>query len=115
MLGINRYGDIALSRGDAMTLQVTFEPADDETELPEDGTACVLTVKASAEDQEALLEKRAVIEAGSCCFRIDSADTAGMDFGQYAYDVRVLYETGDVYTPIYRHLFKILEVIGNGA
>ena len=78
------------------------------SEPPEDGTKVLFSVKKSAEDDTALIEKTIEVEDGMITIELDGTDT-GMEPGDYVWDL--VEESG--YRPITPALFSIGKVVGN--
>jgi hypothetical protein len=108
MLNVSSNGEIRLTRGD--TARLTVDIMDDEG-LPyvlQEKDTLTLTVKKDYEDTTPAIEKE--IE-GNNMFHIEPADTAGLPFGSYKYDVQLKTEDGDVYTVIADKIFTILKEV----
>lgn len=102
MLVIHKH-EIHIPRGEpgSFDIQYTEEP-------PEDGTKVLFSVKKSAEDEEALIEKTMEVDDGKITIELDGTDT-DMEPGDYAWDL--VEESG--YRPITPALFSIGKVVGN--
>lgn len=102
MLVIHKH-EIHIPRGEpgSFDIQYTAEP-------PEDGTKVLFSVKRSAEDDEALIEKTMEVDDGMITIELDSADT-DMEPGDYVWDL--VEESG--YRPVTPALFSIGKVVGN--
>lgn len=100
--------NIQISHGDTAQLTYTFE-----SDAPDNGTVAIFTVKRGAVGNEEILRKESEIIDGIVTFILEHEDT-DIPFGSYQYDIRCLYENGDVYTPMPPCAFDIVEVIGNG-
>ena len=102
MLVIHKH-EIHIPRGEpgSFDIQYTSEP-------PEDGTKVLFSVKKSAEDPEAIIEKTMTVEDGTITIELDGTDT-DMEPGDYAWDL--VEESG--YRPITPALFSIGKVVGN--
>lgn len=102
MLVIHKH-EIHIPRGEpgSFDIQYTSEP-------PEDGTKILFSVKKSAEDDTALIEKTIEVEDGMITIELDGTDT-GMEPGDYVWDL--VEESG--YRPITPALFSIGKVVGN--
>lgn len=84
---------IAMTRGDSATLTVrcTADPF-------AAGDTLTLTVRDDAEGDIYLQKVVTEFDDGDAVFRIDPGDTAGMDFGDYRYDVQLRDSIGNVIT-----------------
>lgn len=84
---------ISMVRGDSATFHFHREDADGSiiTTAP---TAIYFTVKASFEDEsfvfQKTLEDMTIDDRNEYHFTIDPADTNGLDFGDYVYDLEVI-------------------------
>lgn len=102
MLVIHKH-EIHIPRGEpgSFDIQYTAEP-------PEDGTKVLFSVKKSAEDDTALIEKTMEIDEGMITIELDATDT-NLEPGDYVWDL--VEESG--YRPITPALFSIGKVVGN--
>lgn len=103
MLKIDDNNGITLTRGDSAELTLTLTDASGN---PYDFSADTVRfgVKRSPLDtSESVLIK--TFTNGKITF--EPADTEGMDFGDYRYDIEVITEAGAVYTPIAAARFTI--------
>lgn len=116
MFNVDEGNNITITRGDTASLEVRLTG-----DAPQDGDSVVLSVKASASRPQAVFEKTAdTFEAAPegeegviARFYIDAADTAGMAFGAYRWDLRIFYADGEVVTPMTPRRFDVAEVITN--
>lgn len=100
---------ITLTRGDSARLQVSLTNETDGTEYTlADGDVLAMTLKASAEDAASLFRITADKDS---TFSIHPADTNGLDFGTYVYDVQLTTAAGDVYTVIPPSTFNLEEEV----
>ena len=99
--------NIEVTRGDTGSIRVSFIGED----IPEDGTIALVTVKKAA-DTEEIWRKEIQVENGSCLIPL-TAESTMLDFGQYRWDLRLLYEDGSVYTPMAPAKYTISPVIGD--
>lgn len=91
----NNYA-IAMTRGDSESLTVRKK---DDTWV--EGEVITLTVRTDADGD--ILFQKAVTEfdgEGAAVIAIDPADTEGIDFGSYVYDIQYSNDTGTVRTII---------------
>lgn len=100
--------NITLTRGDTARLDV--ELADESGAAYEMGAGDVLalTVKRSASDTDALVSKALT---GSSTFVLDPADTSGLAYGRYRYDVQLTTAAGDVCTVVGPAAFTVAEEV----
>lgn len=99
--------DIYISRGDTETLVVDFE-----CDVPPDNTQVIMTLKRYPNNSNALWVKNAVVKNGSFTVRFSSSDT-NFTPSIYKYDIKLVYEDGEIYTPMLPADFHILEVVGD--
>ena len=99
--------NITISRGDTGALTVTLTG-----DVPADGTIALVTVREDINMAAAVWEKRIEINDGTMVIPILSEDTdiPPMD---YYWDIRLLYQNGDIYTPFAPALFRVCEVVGD--
>ena len=106
MLYVLSDGTIQLTRGDTARLSVSItNDLTKESYKVEETDTLILTVKRSVKDDCALFQKRA---RGSTSFHIEPADTSGIPFGKYKYDVQLNKDNGDVYTIVKPSCFEIM-------
>lgn len=87
---------ISISRGDTGSITVTFTGQD----TPADGTIALITMQKTMDSEEPIWEKRLSIAGGRVTIPFYSADTVNLSRGKYCWCLRLLYENGDVYTPM---------------
>lgn len=101
--------NIALTRGDSASIEVTFSG-----DVPGTGDLVVMALKSSPKDTTAKFEKSGECdERGKIVFEIEPEDTARLPFGNYVWDLRVFYADGQVSTPFAPKTFKIAEAVTN--
>lgn len=116
MFNVDEGNNITITRGDTASLEVRLTG-----DAPQDGDSVVLSVKQSAARPAAVFEKAATAfeaapegeEGVIARFDIEAADTAGLDFGTYRWDLRIFYQDGEVVTPMTPRRFDVAEVITN--
>ena len=101
--------NIEVTRGDTGSIRITFIGED----IPEDGTIALVTVKKAA-DTEEIWSKRIEVENGGCVIPLTQESTT-LDYGQYRWDLRLIYEDGAVYTPMPPAKYTITTVIGDAS
>ena len=84
-----------VSRGDTGSVTITFEGED----TPDD-TVIALMVLQRTRDSDSIWEKRIPVSEGKVVIPFRSIDTKDLLYGEYAWILRLLYENGDVYTPM---------------
>lgn len=84
-----------VSRGDTGSVTVTFEGEDTP-----DNSVIALIVLARTRDSDSIWEKRLHVTDGQVVIPFRSEDTKDLLYGEYAWILRLLYENGDVYTPM---------------
>lgn len=107
MLETNKL-KIEISKGDSGVLTLRFTGED----IPPNDTIVLFTVRKNVDSEEKLIEKRLEMEDGECIVQLTVDDTE-LPYGRYWWDVRLLYETGDVYTPMRPAEFLIVETVGD--
>ena len=98
---------ISISKGDTGTITLTFTGED----VPDDTVTALVTLRENVDSPEFIWEKRLPISEGVCTVSLGIDDT-NLPYGKYAWDVRLLYETGEIYTPMRPAEFRIVEVVG---
>lgn len=99
---------ISISRGDTGVITITFTGDD----APDDTVKALFTVRKNIGDEEAVYEKEIAISEGKCVIGF-SAEETEIAVGRYYWDIRLLYENGEVYTPMKPSEFRIVEVVGD--
>lgn len=99
--------DITISRGDTGTLTVTLTG-----DVPDDGTVALVTLRRDVNKTDAVWEKRISILDGAIVIPLTKADT-DIPWFDYVWDIRLLYQNGDIYTPFEPALFRVCEVVGD--
>ena len=100
---------IEISRGDTGAFTITFTGED----KPEDGCIAEISLKKTKTSETLIWEKKITVENDQVSVTLIQPDT-DLPFGQYWWDVRIIFRDGTVYTPMEPASFKILEVIGDG-
>lgn len=106
MLYIMSDNTIRLTRGDTARLNVSI--TNDQTQAGYDISETdelTFSVKKTVNDDTPLLQK---VIKGHGVFHIEPADTSGLAFGKYKYDVQIKNASGDVFTIIEPAVFEIL-------
>lgn len=101
--------EIEISRGDTGAFTITFTGED----KPEDGCIAEISLKKTKTSETPIWEKKVTVENDQVSVILIQPDT-DLPFGQYWWDVRIIFRDGTVYTPMKPASFKILEVIGDG-
>ena len=101
-------GTVTLTRGD--TARLTVDIADEAGAAYEmaAGDTLALTVKRSTADADALISKAL---KGSSTFVLGPADTSGLAYGRYRYDVQLTTAAGDVFTVCGPSAFVVAEEV----
>ena len=99
--------NIEITRGDTGSLTITFTGED----IPEDGTIALVTVKKAA-GGKMIWSKSLTVEGGACQIPL-TTETTLLDYGQYKWDLRLIYEDGAVYTPMRPARYTISSAIGD--
>ena len=102
---------ISVSQGDTGTISVTFTGQD----IPPDGTIAKVILQKTQDSVEPLWEKLITVEGGRIAIPLFTEDT-DYPYGLFCWCLRLLYENGDVYTPMEKpQAFRILPAGGNMA
>lgn len=101
--------DIALTRGDSLTLALCFEGRT----VPPTARAR-FSVKRCPQEEAPLIERTLPVTDSRALLRLAPSDTQALPPRTYFWDVRLLYADGTVTTPMDYAAFEVLEVIGNG-
>lgn len=100
---------ISISRGDTGSITVTFTGQD----TPADGTVAQVTLQKTMDGDGPIWEKRLDVASGRVTIPFLSEDTVDLSRGRYCWCLRLLYENGDVYTPMDKpQVFEILPANG---
>lgn len=98
--------NLSMVRGDTENISVHLRGYD-----LQEGDAVVFTVREDS-DSDILLQKRVTaFEDNTASILIDHADTSGLEFGTYAYDIELQYGTGAIRTLIKKAKFKLEEEV----
>lgn len=109
MLQIKSDGTIRLTRGDTAELKVDLVYDGTENKyVMNSSDKLTLTIKKSTKDVQHLVQK---VVTGTDTIVIEPADTAGLSFGKYKYDVQLDTVDGKTYTPVEVSVFEILEEV----
>lgn len=101
-----KNGTIRLTRGDTARFDVTIHnDISGEDYQMQNGDVLRFTVKRTVNDTEALISKEV---QSSTSFSLAPADTSGLSFGRYLYDVQLTTAAGDVFTVIEPSTFELL-------
>ena len=119
-------GDVYISRGDDASFDIVFTGLDNQSdpnvvyyrvnEIPADGTKIRFSVKADTGRLKSVIQKDLEVRNGFVTIPLDSIDTHGLPFGDYAWDVRLFHDTSnghDLNTPLLPHGFHVIGVVGN--
>lgn len=87
--------EISISRGDTGSITITFTGQD----IPPDGTVTLVCLNKTL-DSCPIWEKKIPIENGRVTIPLYSEDTRGLSRGDYVWCLRLMYEDGDIYTPM---------------
>ena len=108
MFRIDGYA-ISLTRGDTATLEITFTG-----DAPTANDQVITALKKNANRKSAIWEKTIPRQpTGEYLLDIASEDTEDLQPGDYWWDIRILYEDGQITTPFSPAAFHVLEVVTN--
>jgi len=96
---------LSMVRGDSESITVQC------SELFGEGDIVTFTVRQSPEDPIALQKTAREFPGGEAVIGIDPADTAGLDFGDYVYDIQWTRSDGTVTTIIEPERFTLREEV----
>ena len=99
--------NVTISKGDTGTLTITLT-----RDVPADGTTALVTLRKNINMVDAVWEKRIPVENGVVIIPLTSEDT-NIPWFDYWWDIRLLYENGDIYTLFEPALFKVCGVVGD--
>ena len=117
MFTIDASNGISITRGDTASLEITFTG-----DAPGENDIVLAMLKKSARKDRgsALWEKELVLtgsgDSQGVAFsmyelQLASEDTLQLPFGNYFWDVRILYSDGQITTPFPPAAFSVLEVV----
>ena len=107
MFTIDASYNIAITRGDTATLEITFDG-----DAPGEEDSVVASVKKSVHRTDEILSRTLERQQdGTYLMTLASEDTADLAFGTYYWDLRVLYADGQVTTPFSPAKFAVCEVV----
>lgn len=102
---------ILITRGDTGALNITFTGED----VPPDGTHVKVALQKTLDSEEPLWEKILTVASSQVTIPFATRDTE-YPYGKYFWCLRLLYENGDVYTPMEKpQEFQILPVVGSAT
>jgi hypothetical protein len=108
MFKVLNNGEIELTRGDSATLTVNITDGVGEPYTVRNEDTLTLSLKKDVKDPKPCVQKSI---NGNNVIHLEPKDTAGLDFGNYVYDVELLTAEGDVYTVIEKTVFKLREEV----
>lgn len=102
---------IEISRGDCQPFTITLTGEN----VPEDGERVLFSVKKDSNNSDSLIEKDLIVQGGQISIQILNADTKGLPFGDYEWDIRFpdMFGQSEPFTPMKPGKFRIGKVIGN--
>ena len=109
MFTIDRFA-IQITRGDTATVELTFEgdaPGANDVVI---ASLKKNTKKTQAPEWEKTLERQ---NDGTYLLELASSDTENLTQKDYYWDLRILYEDGQITTPFTPALFRVLDVVTN--
>lgn len=99
--------DVTISRGDTGSLTVTLTG-----DVPDNNTVALVTVRKDINMVDSVWEKRINVTGGQVVIPLDTEDT-DIPWYDYYWDMRLIYQNGDIYTPFPPALFRVCEVVGD--
>ena len=109
MLIVSKSGEIKLTRGDTARFTVLLEDDTGKAYTVQSDDVVTFTVKKDYADVDPLIEKKVI---GGANFHLEPADTKGLAFGRYKYDVQLTTADGDNYTVVDDKIFNITKEVG---
>lgn len=115
MFAVDSGNGISITRGDTATLEITLTG-----DAPGENDQVIAMLKKSARKTDSFWEKALALtgsgtgEGGAySTWELDlrSEDTLALPFGNYYWDIRILYEDGQITTPFAPAAFNVLEVV----
>ena len=107
MFQINNVGKMTLTRGDSCDFTIELCNADGTPFTPSINDVVLFSIKKNLNDETPLLEKTRLM------IHLNSEDTQNLPIATYYYDVKVLFENGDVQTVIPNNLFELKYNVGD--
>jgi hypothetical protein len=104
---------IFLTRGDTLILTLALSNSDGSEYVPAEGDSIFFRLKKFATYPNLLIEKE--IDTSTMILQLNEADTAGLAFGDYHYEIEVVTAGGMHDTVIADELFTIGKEIENHA
>lgn len=112
MFNIGGDANIKITRGDTGVIAINLKNKDGTEYVMQTGDVLVITVKRSTYVSDVLFQKAF---DSSMQAKIEPADTAGLSYGTYWYDVQLTTAGGDVFTVVVPHKLEVMpEVTWNG-
>lgn len=99
--------NITITRGDSGVIMIHINGPDGTEYKMAEGDKAVLTVKKTTTAAKALI----TLDITDGMAKFKPSDTAGLDYGNYVYDCQLSTASGDVYTFITPHTFRIAEEV----
>ena len=100
---------ITLTRGDTFIAQIELTDPNGNPYTPVEGDIITFAAKRSYNDAAALIFKEIPIDTLKLV--LDPEDTKSLDFGQYVYDIQIVFATGAVDTFITKAKLIITEEV----
>ena len=98
--------DIYITQGDTSQILIEFDG-----EVPPDGTTAVICVKERPGRSPVMIEKNIEVENGELLLSFGHNETM-IPPKRYRWDLRLVFDNGDVITPMEPAVFTILPAIG---
>lgn len=102
-----RNNAIYAIRGDTLIFQIDLTKDDGTKYTPGEKDTMVMTVKKSTADKESVISKTAI----KGVIKILPAETEGLAYGTYVYDIQLTTEDGTVDTVVPPHPFVLKEEV----
>lgn len=102
---------IELTRGDTMMLEVTLQDESGESYTPTESDKVFFRLKRNATAKDMFIEKE--IPVDTMILQLNAADTRGLKFGTYVYEIELVTSNDYHFTAIANEEFIISEELEN--
>lgn len=107
MFKVTEKGRMILTRGDTATFSIDLYNEDGTPYVPEEGDLVLFSLKKNLYDADFILQKEGLL------ITIQSEDTRELELDTYYYDIKVIFENGEVQTVFPTNLFQIVSNVGD--
>lgn len=106
MFKITEKGRMILTRGDSCDFSIDLYNEDGTIFIPGLNDTVLFSIKNHIYDEEPLISKEGIM------IELVSSDTKDLDIGTYYYDIKILFENGEVQTVLPTNYFVLESNIG---